>query len=77
MQVAIDATYVYYATGSTVERVALASGTPPQVLASGLGAVQGIALDASNVYFSVLDDNAKNEGTVRVVPKAGGTVSTV
>jgi hypothetical protein len=73
--VAADATYVFWAnagttgTNGSVMRAKL-DGSQPTPLAQNQYPVYGLAIDASNVYFSTI-----NTGTVSMVPKAGGTIT--
>jgi hypothetical protein len=75
--VAADASYVYWGnagqsgTDGSVYRAKL-DGTMPVALATGQGPVYGIAIDATNVYFTT------TSGTVSSVPKTSdGSVTPV
>jgi hypothetical protein len=76
--VAVDASNLYYGfhglgggnTYGPVLQLPLAGGTPT-TLATGLHMVDGIAVDAANVYW------ADNSGSVLRVPIGGGAVTTL
>ena len=66
---AVDSTFVYWGTATSVMRVSLCGGAPT-TLASSPNAVNGIAVGASNVYWTA-------GGNVMTVPLTGGTATTV
>ncbi len=74
---AIDATSMYWSMrgpdnmSGTVEKVSLAGGTP-STLASGLGDPQGVATDATSVYWTNYVD-----GTVQKILHDGGAIVTL
>ena len=68
--VAVDATSLYWVTGSAVSSLPLDGGTPI-TLWQGQPVIDAFALDAENVYWGTSD------GAVMMVPKSGGTASTL
>jgi hypothetical protein len=68
---ALDESYLYfseYGTSGGIYRVLLAGGTPEAIAPNEKNAYD-IAVDATNVYYSLNDTNA---GHLAMVPKAGG-----
>ncbi len=73
--VVADGKYVFWSTYTSVVRAPLAGG-PSVVIARASGAVPGIAIDTSTVYF--IDNPAYGlTGVVKSIPKVGGKVSVV
>jgi hypothetical protein len=64
VDVQIDATYAFVATGAQIVRVTLADSST-LVLATGLTGAVGVAIDVDTVYFTT-------KTQVRKVPKIGG-----
>jgi hypothetical protein len=67
--IAVDATHVYYASGSTVSKVPIGGG-PSVLLASSQNQSWSIAIDATDVYWV-----NRLPCSVSRVPKAGGAVT--
>jgi hypothetical protein len=67
--IAVDATYVYFATSTSIKRAPIATQGLTQTLISGLSNVYRIAIDATHVYFTT--------GTeVDSIPLAGAASAT-
>ena len=67
---ACDGTYVYWAQGPYIRKIAIADGTATNLVTSGVPCV--LAIDDTNVYYT--DDIAV---AVMVVPKSGGAAVTL
>ena len=61
--------------GSNIRKVSK-NGGAVTVLASGIGAVNEIAVDATNVYWTEYNELNGN-GAIKSVPKNGGTITTL
>ncbi len=78
---AVDATFVYWVARDAVMRVPIEGGKPATLAPSGAGVHTGIALSATDVYWTSADfeglapDDAT--GAVMSVSKNGGTAATV
>ncbi|HEY7898449.1 MAG TPA: IPT/TIG domain-containing protein [Gemmatimonadaceae bacterium] len=76
----LDPTSVYWVdetlgSGSSIKKVSKTGGSVT-VLASGLGAVNQIAVDGTNVYWTEYNE-ANGNGQIRSVPIGGGTITTL
>lgn len=76
----LDPTSVYWVDetsggGSSIKKVSKTGGSVT-VLASGLGAVNQIAVDGTNVYWTEYNE-ANGNGQIRSVPIGGGTITTL
>lgn len=76
----LDQTSVYWVdytlgSGSSIKKVSKTGG-PVTVLASGLGAVNQIAVDGTSVYWTEYNEGSGN-GQIRSVPIGGGAITTL
>lgn len=71
-ELALDSSSVFYSTSTVVEKIAKAGGTPTTV-AGTTGLPEGVVLEGSTLFLR--DDSSG--GTVKTVPKAGGTATTI
>ena len=76
----LDQTSVYWVdytigSGSSIKKVSKTGGSVT-VLASGIGAVNQIAVDGTNVYWTEYNE-ANGNGQIRSVPTGGGTITTL
>lgn len=73
---AVDATYVYFTTGSSVKAVPRGGGSVI-VLASGQARPTGLAVDDTYVYWTNQGTSSALNGTIVRRPKAGGSNQTI
>jgi hypothetical protein len=72
LDVAVDATHVYYGVGSDLRRVPKNGGAAPVTIAqAGSHFISMIALDGTHAYFISFDE-VSFFGSVTAVPKSGG-----
>jgi len=69
--IAVDSTSVYWVTNESVMKAPLTGGTPTTLFSGTYGPLLGLALDATNVYWT------NSNGTVMSVPLGGGTPVTL
>lgn len=73
---AADAGYIYFTTGSSVKAVPRGGGTVIE-LAGGQTVPTGLAVDDTHVYWTNMGSDNASDGTVSRRPKSGGNIQII